>query len=116
MAIDNAKILSIVKRKPQIRILSDEEVEWFISSAIRKYISTKYPFSSTFKDVDELVGNEIKILENWVISATIAMIESMGIGIIQSYSENGLSVKYATMIEGIPESLLDEIVPSAGVS
>ena len=78
MAIDNAKILSIVKRKPQIRILSDEEVEWFISSAIRKYISTKYPFSSTFKDVDELVGNEIKILENWVISATIAMIESMG--------------------------------------
>lgn len=108
--MDKTKIIEVIKSKPNITSLEDKEVEWFVDSAIRKCLNIRYPF-----DLDAEEGKVDKpFFHRWIIDASIAMIENVGVGNIKSYSEIGMSISYKDMTDGIPTTLINEMLSMAG--
>lgn len=107
--MDKTKIIEEVQKKPTIT-LDYHEVEWFVDTAIRKCLNLKYPFKldADVADIDR------PFFHRWLIDASIAMIENQGIANIKAYSEIGLSIRYNDMVDGIPKSLINQILPEVG--
>lgn len=103
-------IIKIVKAKPNIQALSDEEIGWFVDSAIRKCLNIRFPFKldATATDIDQ------PYFHRWLTEATISMIENIGVANVRSYSEIGMSITYREMSDGIPKSLINDMLAMAG--
>lgn len=51
----------------------------------------------------------------WTVRATVEMFNHMGLDGVRSYSENGLSITYEQMKNGLSEGTLSQLTPRAGV-
>ena len=72
-------------------------------------LNTLYPYDYEQKELDKTN----KRLMNWQTRCAIELYRKIGTTNAQSYSENGLSVTYMTGL--ISSSLMNELVPKAGV-
>lgn len=71
-------------------------------------LRTLNPFE---EDIDSLV---LPYKYNyWVVQASKNMYESMGSDNVKSYSENGLSISYRDLQNGVSKELLNQLVPKA---
>jgi len=99
----------------QIKILlgitdtsKDSLLNLLISIAIDKALRTIYPFE---EDFDSLV---LATKYNyWIVQAVQQMYQALGSEIVASYSENGLSISYKDIENGISLGLLNELTPKA---
>lgn len=107
---NKSAIIGIVKSKPNIQPLADTEVEWFVDSAIRKCLNLRFPFN--LEATETLLDKPY--FHRWITDASIAMIENLGVGNIKQYSEIGMSITYKEMTDGIPTSLINDMLAMAG--
>lgn len=108
--LDKDKLIATIKSKPQLKTLEDTEVEWFLDSAVRKCLNLAFPFDKNA--TEERLA--YPYYERWLIDATISMVQSIGVGNIKSYSQNGYSISYVNMTDGLSEDLINQIIPKAG--
>lgn len=67
-----------------------------------------YPFS---KDLESIAFPSSR--NDWTTQAVQQMYNSLGSETVSKYSENGLSIEYRELVNGIANSLLNEIIPNA---
>ena len=71
-------------------------------------LRTLNPFE---EDIDSLV---LPYKYNyWVVQVAKNMYDSLGSEIVKSYSENGLSISYKDLQNGVSKELLNQLVPKA---
>lgn len=71
-------------------------------------LRTLNPFE---EDIDSLV---LPYKYNyWVVESAKNMYDSLGSEIVKSYSENGLSISYKDLQNGVSKELLNQLVPKA---
>lgn len=87
----------------------DEVFEIMLNDAEIVALNTLYPYDKTKTELDK---ND-KRLMNWQIRCAIELYNKIGNVNIESYSENGVSVKYLTGL--ISKELMSELVPRVGV-
>ena len=83
-------------------------IEDLIESSKHIALSLKYPFLEDYSKVE--VPTKYK---NWQYRCCIELHKLAGKEGITSYSENGLS--WSKLTDGLPQSLLEEIIPRVGV-
>mgnify|MGYP003615234464 CR=1 FL=1 len=71
---------------------------------------TLYPFE---EDLTEIVLSHT--YDYWVVMAAKEMYQNLGNENIRSYSENGLSISYKDMTNGLSMDLLNQLVPKVGI-
>lgn len=111
VAIEKTKILSNAKILLGIDDDAvDEVLKVFMDVAINKLLEERYPFdmSKTEKDLDGRFNS-------WIARATRSIYESQGQMNITQFSQNGVQITYSNMVEGIDRSLINTIIPMAGV-
>ena len=83
-------------------------IEDLIEASKHIALSLKYPFLEDYSKVE--VPTKYK---NWQYRCCIELHKLAGKEGITSYSENGLS--WSKLTDGLPQSLLEEIIPRVGV-
>lgn len=69
-----------------------------------------YPFVD---DLDEIVlGTKY---DYWIIQASKEMYQNLGQENVKRYSENGLSIEYTDLVNGLSYDLLCQLVPKVGI-
>lgn len=69
-----------------------------------------YPFVD---DLDEIVlGTKY---DYWIIQASKEMYQNLGQENVRRYSENGLSIEYTDLVNGLSYDLLCQLVPKVGI-
>lgn len=69
-----------------------------------------YPFED---DLDEIVlGTKY---DYWIIQASKEMYQNLGQENVKRYSENGLSIEYTDLVNGLSYDLLCQLVPKVGI-
>ena len=81
-------------------------IEMAIDLAIRKL----YPFKD---DTSEIVLSHK--YDYWCVLAAKEMYQNLGNESIKSYSENGLSISYKELTNGVSNDLLNQLVSKVGV-
>ena len=106
---DNEKIV-----KMRISILGnsndetqDETFEMMLDNAKSIALDTLYPFDQTAE-----LPNTWR-MDMWLVRCAIELYNRRDSDNVQSYSENGISVSYWS--GKVSKSLLDELIPKAGV-
>ena len=83
-------------------------IEDLIETSKYMALSLKYPFLEDYSKIE--VPTKYK---NWQYRCCIELHKLAGKEGITSYSENGLS--WSKLTDGLPQSLLEEIIPRVGV-
>lgn len=69
-----------------------------------------YPFED---DLDEIVlGTKY---DYWIIQASKEMYQNLGQENVRKYSENGISIEYTDLVNGLSYDLLTQLVPKVGI-
>lgn len=69
-----------------------------------------YPFVD---DLDKIVlGTKY---DYWIIQASKEMYQNLGQENVRRYSENGLSIEYTDLVNGLSYDLLCQLVPKVGI-
>lgn len=69
-----------------------------------------YPFVD---DIDEIVlGTKY---DYWIIQASKEMYQNLGQENVRKYSENGISIEYTDLVNGLSYDLLTQLVPKVGI-
>ena len=69
-----------------------------------------YPFVD---DIDEIVlGTKY---DYWIIQASKEMYQNLGQENVRKYSENGISIEYTNLVNGLSYDLLTQLVPKVGI-
>lgn len=113
MAFDKTKILNDLKLWyfiPQEDTSQDDLLRLFIQVAIDKAVSLRYPF-----DLDKTEEDLEPRFESWILRASRSIYDSQGAYNIKSFSQNGLSITYESMQDGISTNLINEIMHKVGV-
>lgn len=112
-------VLSILKlRLPDVQDdISDDLLLSFLESAKIAILTRRYPYND-FPSLKKEDGSIEYILEpkyfDLQIRMAMELISKMGAEGQESHSENGISRKWESG-SGISESLLNEVIPKAGV-
>ena len=113
MALNKEQILSDLKLWyfiPQEDTSQDELLKMFIQVAIDKAVALRYPF-----DLEKTQEDLEPRFSSWIFRASRSIYDSQGAYNIKSFSQNGLSITYENMQDGISTSLINEIMPKVGV-
>lgn len=103
------KVLSQLKLLLGITVTTyDTLLNLLIGIATDKALRTINPFEDNF---DILLLPEK--YNYWVVQASQQMYLSLGQEIVNSYSENGLSISFKELQSGISKELLNELIPKA---
>lgn len=87
----------------------DTLLEYLLEQVEDIAMNTVYPFE------DHTLLLFPQKLDLWTIRACVQMYNHMGQEGVRSYSENGLSITYDDLQNGISSSTLAELTPRAGV-
>lgn len=90
--------------------LTDEQITLYIEIATQIALATLYPFEKEFED-----KNLPEKYDIWVVRAGVELQKNKDVGNVVKYSENGISVEYQQLVNGISSSLLSELKPFASV-
>lgn len=88
----------------------DESLKEIIEQVTDRFYSLKYPFDFDIDDEDVP-----KRFNSWIVQASVSVFDSIGYANVRSYSENGVSISWQTMNDGISASLINDLIPKAGV-
>lgn len=109
--IDKDKILNNVKLMQGIEDESQDDVlKVLIDVSISKLLELRYPF-----DLDKTEVDLEKRFEGWIARACSSMYENQGQYNISQFSQNGVQITYSNLSDGIDQSLINAIMPYAGV-
>lgn len=89
----------------------DDSLKEIIEQVIDRFYSLKYPFDFDIDDEDVP-----KRFNSWIVQASVSVFDSIGYANVRSYSENGVSISWQTMSDGISSSLINDLIPKAGVA
>lgn len=110
MQIDKAKVLDEVKKRIRVTDGSLNDIlNSMIDDVLDIAVSLRFPYDHNKTDEDL----EIRY-QGWVIRACKSSYDSIGYHNIKAYSENGYSISFNDIKNGIPQATLDEIVPFLG--
>ena len=90
--------------------LTDVEIGLYIEVATQIALATLYPFDKDFEE--KILPEKYDI---WVVRAGVELQKNKDVGNIVKYSENGISVEYQQLVNGISSSLLSELKPFASI-
>lgn len=106
------EILESVKLR--VDLVDDESQDnvliGIIEDVTSKLLSLRFPFDETKGEIDVLKPRYI----SWVVRASKSVYDNIGFYNVRQYSENGLSVTFQQVLDGIPRTMIEEIVPFAG--
>lgn len=100
--------------KSRVDLVDDESQDkvliGIIEDVTSKLLSLRFPFDETKGEIDVLKPRYI----SWVVRASKSVYDNIGFYNVRQYSENGLSVTFQQVLDGIPRTMIEEIVPFAG--
>lgn len=106
------EILESVKLR--VDLVDDESQDnvliGIIEDVTSKLLSLRFPFDEAKGEIDVLKPRYI----SWVVRASKSVYDNIGFYNVRQYSENGLSVTFQQVLDGIPRTMIEEIVPFAG--
>lgn len=89
--------------------LTDDEIEKWLDLAEDIALRTLYPYQS---EQDLYLPDKYAF---WVVQASVELQSNKEVGSVESYSENGISVKYQDLYSGLSSNLRSELKPNARV-
>lgn len=89
--------------------LTDDEIEKWLDLAEDIALRTLYPYDS---DTDVTLPDKYAL---WVVQASVELQSNKEVGSVESYSENGISVKYQDLYSGLSINLRSELKPKARI-
>ena len=90
-------------------ILKDDQLNLMLEVSSDIALQTLYPYSDT-----STVTLPSKY-DLWVVRASKEAYQHLGQEGVKSYSENGLSITYEDVTNGISKGLMSQLIPSVGI-